>query len=47
MEKEIKLRDLDYPECLDEIIKHMDWFEGTDEEKKAYIEVFVAKVTKA
>ena len=43
-EKRVTMKDLDYPECLDEIVKYMDYMEGTDEEKKAFLEVFVAKV---
>lgn len=43
-EKKITMKDLDYPACLDEIIKYMDYLDGTDEEKKAYLEMFVSKV---
>ena len=46
-EKKITMKDLDYPACLDEIIKYMDYLPGTDEEKKAYLETFVAKLVTA
>lgn len=38
---------LDYPECLDEIIKYMDYLSDDEEERKAFIEAFVDKVVMA
>ena len=44
-EKKVTMKDLDYPECLDEIIKYMDYLPGaSDDEKKAYLETYVAKL---
>lgn len=46
-DKKITMKDLDYPECLDEIIKYMDYMDGTDDEKKAYLDTFVTKLVSA
>ena len=43
-EKKVTLKDLGYPACLDEIIKYMDYLPGSDEEKKAYLELYVSKL---
>ena len=44
---EKKLSVLNYPECLDEIIKYLDWLPDDPEVRKAYLENFVARVTTA
>lgn len=47
MEEKKEIGVLDYPECLDALLPYMDWLEGTDEEKKAYLLLFVNRAATA
>lgn len=46
-EKRVTIGDLGYPACIDEIIKYMDYLPGTDDEKRAYINMYVYRVVSA
>lgn len=47
MTEEKKLTVLDYPECIPEIIKYMDFLPDDDAQREAFIRAFVSKVTTA